>query len=105
MPVRLTIPTDDLRIAFDLVSANGAVGPGAAVTTGAGGVLRFEGATRPSASGKISLAFDVEAPGGAAADDLADWLYDRLKGRVSSVRIARHEVPVEREELRRALAR
>jgi hypothetical protein len=101
MSIHMTLPTDDLRIAFDLISADGSLGPGSAVEVPGGGRLRFEGARRQG-TGPISLAFEVERGAGSAAA-LAHWIAERLAGRVPVVRIDRSEVRVDEEELRRAL--
>lgn len=106
MDIPLRLDTADLRIAFDLLSGDTSLAPGAEVGVPGGARLRF---TRRVAEGPTPgggrLEFELTDTTRASAEPLAGWLYERLRSRVPTVRLGRTAVPVEPEALRRALAR
>ena len=108
MSTHLTIPTDDIQVAFDLISLDHSLRPGATVTTPGGATLRFERLNEgPGQRG--SLDFDLSGGGTGQEpveiEPLAEWLHARLQGRVESVRLGGQTVAVEPEALKRALGR
>ncbi|HEX5386448.1 MAG TPA: hypothetical protein VFW66_07125 [Gemmatimonadales bacterium] len=105
MPIPLRLDTDDITIAFDIMSMNGSLQPGATVTTPGGGRLRFDGRVPAGQGGGSSGRLDFELldlPSDAAAP-VAAWLSERLNGRVATVRVGGVAVPAEPDALRRAL--
>lgn len=108
MPVRLRITTDDIRVALDMLSNNGHISAGTEIELPGGARLRFEGAEKIALGNEPgALDFRLDEPAGTDADpaQAADWLYEHLTGRVDEVRVGGTSVPVERDALRRALAR
>lgn len=106
MGIPLRLDTADLTIAFDLLSGDTSLAPGAEIGVPGGARLRF---TRRIAEGRTPeagrLEFELRDTTRASAEPLAGWLYERLRSRIPTVRVGGMAVPVEREALRRALAR
>lgn len=104
MTIPLRVDTDDLRVAYDLLSGDTSLAPGTEVGVPGGARLRF---TRRIREGRAPdggrLEFQLTDATEASAAPLAGWLYERLQSRVPTVRLGRVAVPVNREALRRAL--
>lgn len=106
MPVRLRIPTDDIRVALDMLSNNGHIAAGTEIEIPGGARMRFDGAEKRGAGNAPGvLDFRIDEPAGADTAQAADWLFEHLDGRVQEVQLGTRTVPVEREALRRALQR
>jgi hypothetical protein len=103
MPIPLRLDTDDIQVAFDLLSSDTSLQPGAQVTTPGGATLRFRARTPSGAATPGRLEFELANATPAAVEPLAGWLFERLRGRVPTLRVAGRPVPVEPEALRRAL--
>lgn len=107
MTLHLSIPTDNLQVAFDLISLDHTLRPGTVVTAPGGATLKFERAREgPGRSG--SLEFDLSGAGTGQepveVDQLASWLATTLQGRVDRVRLGGSDVKVEPDALRKVLA-
>ena len=80
MSTHLTIPTDDIQVAFDLISLDHSLRPGATVTAPGGATLRFERLNEgPGQRG--SLDFDLSGGGtGQEPVEIEPWRSGCMRG-------------------------
>ena len=106
MPLRLRIPTDDIRVALDMLSNNGHIAAGTEFDIPGDARMRFDGAEKRSVGrAPGTLDFRIDESASTNAGQVADWLFEHLEGRVAEVQLGTRQVPVEREALRQALER
>lgn len=106
MPLRLRIPTDDIRVALDMLSNNGHIAAGTEFDIPGGARMRFNGAEKRSeGTAPGTLEFRIDESAGTDTAQVAEWLFAHLDGRVEEVQLGTRQVPVEREALRQALDR
>lgn len=104
MAIPLRLDTDDVRIAYELLSGDTSLEPGTEVRVPGGAKLRFTGrVSQGRAPARGRLEFELTETTRASAEPLAACLYERLRSRVPTVRLGALAVRVEREALRRAL--
>ena len=105
-PIPFRLETDDLQVAFDLLSANTALQPGVELDAPGGAKIRFrqripKGPRAPA--GRMD--FELLHASRTSVGPLASWLHRCLQGRVSTVHLGRRPVPVDIEALERELER
>lgn len=104
--IPLELDTDDLLVAFDLLSSNTSLQPGVelAAPGGAGVTFRSRVGKGPRApAGR--MAFELVRVTPANTDRVAEWLERCLRSRLPAIRLGRATVPVELAALRQALSR
>lgn len=102
--MQLEIDIRDIRVAFDILGTPGRLTPGSQVNAPGGATLTFEGLVERRALDIPSvLQFVVDCSVNVELGLLAAWLYDKVKGRASRVRINRVEVEIDEGEIKRVL--
>jgi hypothetical protein len=106
MTIRLTIDTDDRRLAFDLMGNPNRIGSGtvAAIPGEATLTLRTM-LVRKGLGLPETLDLLLTFGGGVASGVVANWLYGKLKGRNVRLRIEEHEVEIDEGEIKRVITR
>ncbi len=103
-PISLRLETDDLQVAFDLLSANTALQPGVELAAPGGAKVRFQRRVpKGPLAPKGRMDFELVHAAPASVEALTSWLYQCLRGRLTHVRIGRSAVQVEPSALRQAL--
>lgn len=98
------VHTRDRELASDLFGSD--LKAGAVVEVPGGAVCLYDGAiTKRGAwpGAPEIIQFTITFATGAASSLLASWLYDKLKGRVTELRIKRKSVEISPEGIRRAV--
>lgn len=102
--IPLRVETDDLQVAFDLLSADSALRPGVELDAPGGAKVIFRNRTRKRpgmSTGRMD--FELVNASAGSVGPLASWLQRCLEGRLSNVRIGGRTVPVELKALHQAL--
>ena len=93
MNVRLTIDTDDTRLAFDLMGNPKQIGSGTVASIPGEATVTLKSMFGRRAFGAPeTLELVLGFAGGVASGVVANWLYGKLKGRNVRLRIEEHEV-------------
>ena len=97
--------TTDKQLAFDLFGNPKSLGPGASVALPFGGTLqlqewRFRKAVGASETLELLISFGV----GVSSSLVANWLWAKLKGRATTLRINRVEVHMQEGEIQRVVS-
>lgn len=104
--IPLELETDDLTIAFDLLSSNTALVPGVELAApGGAGVTFLSRITKGPRAPAGRMAFELLRVSPANTGQVAEWLQRCLQDRLPAVRLGRATVPVELGSLRQALGR
>lgn len=106
IPIPLRLETDDLQVAFDLLSANTSLQPGVELDAPGGAKVRFRNRVRKGPGTPTGrLDFELLHASPASVEPLASWLHRCLQGRLPRATIGRQAVPMTLEALRQALAK
>jgi|SRR6185312_3089144 len=101
----IEVDSSDRRLAFDLFGNPTSLGPGAATDLPFGGTLRlqewrFRKAFGASETLELLLSFGT----GVSSSLVANWLWEKFKGKVTNLRINRTEVHFEQGEIQRVIS-
>ncbi len=98
MLLKLDVGTPDPWLVFDLIGEGRSLGTGT--------IARIPGRARLQLAeiGDAALGFVLFFQLGAAGSVIADWLYETLKDRATTVAIDGVEVPIRRRSLHRLLS-
>jgi hypothetical protein len=104
MKMQLEIDTKDRKLGFDLVGTLNSLRPGTKVEIPGSAILTFDGLIGRKAFGfPITLEFIVSFTSAVSAGIVANWLYEKIKGRASTLRIDRTEVQINKGEIERVI--
>ena len=104
MHATLEIDTHDSGLGFALFGANATIGAGTSVELPGDAKLTCQSLyIRKALGAPETLTLVVSFGSGVAAGLVADWLYEKLRGRATSLRIDRVEIQIEAGEIRRLL--
>lgn len=103
--MQIEIGTSDKQLAFELFGNPNSLGPGASVSLPFGGTLelgewRFRKALGAGETLDLLLSFGV----GVSSSLVASWLWSKVQGRATTLRINRVEVNVHQGEIQRVVA-
>lgn len=104
MELQIEIDTKERRLAFDLVNTPNSLKAGSTAELPGGAVLIFRGLEMQKALDfpeTIELALSFGS--GVASSLVASWLYDKIRGRASKLRIERTEVQIDEGEIKRII--
>lgn len=101
----IEIDTADKQLAFELFGNPESLGPGASIELPVGGTLqlrewRFGKALGAGETLELVLSFGV----GVSSSLVANWLWGKLKGRATTLRINRVEVNMQEGEIQRVVS-
>lgn len=101
----IEIDTTNKQLAYELFGNPKSLGPGASVKLPFGGTLqlqewRFYKALGASDTLELVLSFGV----GVSSSLVANWLWGKLKGKVTALRINRVEVHMQEGEIKRVVS-
>jgi len=105
MQLTIEIETSGPLLAFDLMIRPRSLGTGTTATIPDVGVVELKSMREQRAADLptiITIAVSVGANVGASL--VANWLYDKIKGRARTVRIDRVEVHLDKGEIQRVIA-
>jgi hypothetical protein len=103
--MQLEIETRDIGVAFDILSTPGRLTSGSSVSAPGGATLTFGGLIERRALDVPGvLQFIVDCSTDIEIGLLAAWLYEKVKGRATRLRINRVEIQVEEGEIKRVLS-
>lgn len=103
--MQLEIETRDIGVAFDILRTPGRLASGSSVSAPGGATLTFGGLIERRALDVPSvLQFIVDCSTDIEIGLLAGWLYEKVKGRATRLRINRVEIQVEEGEIKRVLS-
>jgi hypothetical protein len=106
MAIRLTIDSDDRRLAFDLMGNPKRLGSGSVTSIPGDATLTLKTMLMRKAFGlPETLELVLTFGSGVAGGVVANWLYGKLKGRNATLRIEEREVEIEEGEIRRVITR
>jgi hypothetical protein len=101
-PMLLEIETHGFAVLFDLLVG---VEPGARCRVPGGAVLHLPKLPplNPGPGAPARIALRLECGWGIDSEVTGNWLYEKLKGRVESLRVDGTDVPIEREAITRRI--
>ncbi len=104
MQLQIEIDTEDRKLGFDLMGTPDSLSAGSEVKVPGNALLAFEGIIGRKAFGfPGTLEFIMTFTTGVSAGVVANWLYEKLKGRTSRIRIDRTEVQLNKGEIERII--
>ncbi len=104
MEVKIEVDTHDSGLGFSLFDTRGPLGPGTKTLPPGGGILTLERLYFRKAAGVPGTLYLVLTVGSSVGASLfANWLYDKIKGRASQVRIDRTEVELEGDKIKKII--
>jgi hypothetical protein len=104
MKMQLEIDTEDRKLGFDLVGTSNSLSPGTKVEIPGSAILTFDGLIGRKAFGfPVTLEFILTFSSGVSAGIVANWLYEKIKGRALKLRIDRTEVQINKGEIERII--
>ena len=103
--MQIEVDTSDKQLAFDLFGNPKSLGSGASISLPFGGELelrewRFRKALGASETLDLLLSFGVSVSSGL----VANWLWSKLQGRATTLRINRVEVNMQQGEIQRIVS-
>ena len=105
MEIRIEVDTHDRQLGWDLFDSPRSLGEGTTAELPNGLKLNCESLlVRKAAVSPETLTFIVTFASGVGSGLVANWLYDKLKGRTDKLRIERTEVEVEQGQIRRVIS-
>ena len=103
--MQIEVETRDIRVAFDILGTPGRLASGTSVSAPGGATLTFEGLIERRAFNVPGvLQFIVNSSIDIDIGLLAAWLYEKVKGRATHLRINRVEIQIEEGEIKRVLS-
>jgi hypothetical protein len=106
MEIRLTIDTDDRRLAFDLMGNPKQIGSGTTVSIPGICDVKLESLfIRKAAGAPETLELILNFGMGVAGGVLANWIYSKLKGRRVTLHIEEYEVEIDENKIKRVISR
>ncbi|MBM4305127.1 MAG: hypothetical protein FJ123_00170 [Deltaproteobacteria bacterium] len=106
MEIRLTIDTDDRRLAFDLMGNPNQIGSGTTVSIPGICDIKLESLfVRKAAGAPETLELILNFALGVAGGVLANWIYSKLKGRRVTLRIEEQEVEINEDKIKKVISR
>jgi hypothetical protein len=98
------LETDDLDVAFDLLSSNTALQPGVELAAPGNTRVKFRTrVTKGPGAPKGRMTFELLDAAPASVEAVTAWLVRCLQGRLTSVQLGRSAIEVEPDALRRVL--
>lgn len=103
--MQIEIETRDIRVAFDILGTPGRLTSGTSVLAPGGATFTFEGfIERRALDVPGVLQFIVDSSVDIEIGLLGAWLYEKVKGRATRLRINRVEIQIEEGEIKRVLS-
>ncbi len=103
--MQIEIETRDIRVAFDILGTPGRLTSGTSVLAPGGATLTFGGLVERRALGVPEvLEFIVNCSVDIEISLLAAWLYEKVRGRATRLRINRVEIQIEEGEIKRVFS-
>src|SRR3989304_475058 len=104
MTVNIEIKTSGPRLAFELFGAGGRISTGDEISIPGGGSLKYLGQMEyRSLDMPTILTMALNFSSGVAVGVIANWIYDKLKGKANSITIDRIEIELNKGEIERIL--
>ena len=104
MRVTIEVDTLDRQLGFDLFGPGKSLGPGVSTELPGDATLTLERLhIRKAIAVPETLQLVLTFGGGIATGLVANWLYDKLKGKAKKVRIDRVEIQLDEGEIKRIL--
>lgn len=104
MQIQLYIDTEDQKLGFDLMGTPNSLTAGTKVEVPGNAILTLNNIIVRKAFGvPTTLEFIVTFTGGVSAGIVANWLYEKIKGRASKIRIERTELQIKKGEIERII--
>jgi hypothetical protein len=102
--MHIKIDTDDRQISYDLMGNTTSLVRGATIKVPGNAMLTYDGLIGKKAFGfPLTLEFILTVTTGVSTGLVANWLYDKIKGRASTLRINRTEVHMSKGEIERII--
>lgn len=102
--MQLEIDIRDIGVAFDILGTLGRLKSGTRITTPGGAILTYKGLVEYRAVDiPAILQFIVDRSVDIDTGLFAAWLYDKVKGRASRIRINRVDIEIDKGEIKRVL--